>query len=305
LNIIALASEAEMKLQPSNSQSIQGRNALVVGKNSYVGDFLCRHFSAQGATVSAVGSADCNFLDAAQVHELFKSLGEKPITILFLAVVNKSVRNSYSAFLENIQMAWNLMSSALDANVESLIYFSSVDVYGRSPTLPMNETTPLDPDSWYGLAKSTSEWIVREELGSKIPTCILRIPGIFGASRKDRSVIGQFVASIRHQGKVCVHGDGQILRDYVFAPDLCRVVERLIARNVTGTFNLATGNSVSLLQILETIREVLGVDFEVIRLPANAERNFDMRYDTAKLSAALGEFEFTPLSAGIRSYLNS
>ena len=28
-----------------------------------------------------------------------------------------------------------------------------------------------------------------------------------------------------------------------------------------------------------------------------------MRYDTARLSAALGEFEFTPLSAGIRSYL--
>ena len=28
-------------------------------------------------------------------------------------------------------MAWNLVSSALDANVESLIYFSSVDVYGQ------------------------------------------------------------------------------------------------------------------------------------------------------------------------------
>ena len=294
-----------MKLHSSNSQSISDRNVLVVGKNSYVGDFLCRHFSARGAAVSAVGSADCNFLDAAQVHELFKSLGEKPITILFLAVVNKSVRNSYSAFLDNIQMAWNLVSSALDANVESLIYFSSVDVYGRSPTLPMNEATSLDPDTWYGLAKSTSEWIVREELGSRLPTCILRIPGIFGASGKDRSVIGKFVASIRGQGKVCVHGDGQTLRDYVFAPDLCRVVERLITHKVSGTFNLATGKSVSLLQILETIREVLGVNFEMVRLPTDADRNFDMRYDTARLSAALGEFEFTPLSAGIRSYLDS
>jgi nucleoside-diphosphate-sugar epimerase len=294
-----------MNVHPSNSQSISGRNVLVIGKNSYVGDFLCRHFSAQGATVSAIGSADCDFLDATQTRGLFKSLGGKRITILFLAVVNKSVRNSYSAFLENIQMARNLVSSAVDANVDSLIYFSSVDVYGRSPTLPMTEATPLDPDTWYGLAKSTSEWIVREEFGSKIPTCILRIPGIFGASRKDRSVIGQFIASIRHQGRVCVHGDGQILRDYVFAPDLCRVVERLVARKVAGTFNLATGKSVSLLQILQTIREVLGIDFEVIHLPANAERNFDMRYDTARLSAALGEFEFTPLSAGICSYLNS
>lgn len=292
-----------MKTHPSNSQSIRGRNVLVVGKNSYVGEFLCRHFSAQGAIVSAVGSADCNFLDAAQVHDLFKSLGDKPISILFLAVVNKTVRNSYSAFLDNIQMAWNLVSSTVHANIESLIYFSSVDVYGRSPTLPMNEATSLDPDTWYGLAKSTSEWIVRQELGSKFPSCILRIPGIFGPSRNDRSVIGQLVASIRHESKVCLHGDGKILRDYVFAPDLCRVVERLVARKVTGTFNLATSESVSLLQILDIIREVLGVDFEVVRLPANDERNFDMRYDTARLSAALGEFEFTPLSAGIRSYL--
>ena len=83
------------------------------------------------------------------------------------------------------------------------------------------------------------------------------------------------------------------------------MVERLITHKVSGTFNLATGKSVSLLQILETIREVLGVNFEMVRLPTDADRNFDMRYDTARLSAALGEFEFTPLSAGIRSYLDS
>ncbi len=61
-------------------------------------------------------------------------------------------------------------------------------------------TAAMD-DSWYGLAKSTSEWIVRAKLSSRFPICILRIPGIFGASMKDRSVIGQFVASIRRQGK--------------------------------------------------------------------------------------------------------
>ena len=167
----------------------------------------------------------------------------------------------------------------------------------------MTETTPLNPDTWYGLSKSTSEWIIREELGSKCPACILRIPGIFGRSRNDRSVIGRLISSIRQEGKVYIEGDGRVLRDYVFAPDLCRVVERLVARKVSGTFNLATGTSVSLLQILDAIREVLGVDFEVVHLPANVERSFDMRYDTTSLSAALGEFDFSPLSTGLRSYL--
>jgi UDP-glucose 4-epimerase len=275
----------------------------VVGKNSYVGEFLCQHFSAKGATVVAVGSSDCNFLDFQPVHALFKSFGEKAFTIVFLAVVNKSVDNSYSAFLDNVQMAWNLVSGARDANVESLVYFSSVDVYGRAPKLPMSETTSLNPDTWYGLSKSTSEWIVREEVGSKFPTCLLRIPGIFGRSRNDRSVIGRLIASIRKEGKVYIHGDGKLLRDYVFAPDLCQVVERLITRKASGTFNVATGTSVSLLQILEAIREALGIEFEVVHLPANAERSFDMRYDTSRLSAVIGKFDFSPLSAGIRSYL--
>lgn len=289
--------------QPNSGDSSRGRNVLIVGKNSYVGEFLCGHFIAKGASVSAVGSSDCDFLDSDRVHELFKSVGGDPLTILFLAVVNKSVRNSYSAFLDNVKMAWNLVSSVRDVKVESLIYFSSVDVYGRSPPLPMTETTPLDPDTWYGLSKSTSEWIVREELSSKCPTCILRLPGIFGRSRNDRSVIGRLISSIRQEGKVYIDGGGRVLRDYVFASDLCRVVERLVARKVSGTLNLATGTSVSLLQILDAIREVLGVDFDVVHLPANLERSFDMRYDTAKLSAALGEFDFSLLSAGLRSYL--
>ena len=311
-NIIALGTEhfpksaakTQMKAQLSNpAESIQGRSVLIIGKNSYVGEFLYRHFSARGATVVAVGSSDCNFLDSPSVHELFKSFGGKPFTIIFLAVVNKTVDNSYSAFLDNVQMAWNLVSGARDANVESLVYFSSVDVYGRAPKLPMSETTSLDPNTWYGLSKSTSEWIVREELGSKFPTCLLRIPGIFGRSRNDRSVIGRLIASIQKEGKVYIHGDGKLLRDYVFAPDLCQVVERLVTRKASGTFNVATGTSVSLLQILEAIREALGSDFEVVHLPANAERSFDMRYDTSRLSAAIGKFDFSPLSAGIRSYL--
>ena len=289
--------------QPNSGDSLRGRSVLIVGKNSYVGKFLCDHFVAQGASLSAVGSSDCNFLDSDQVRAFFQGLRGEPLTILFLAVVNKNIRNSYSAFLDNVQMAWNLVSNLRDVNVESLIYFSSVDVYGRSPKLPMSETTSLDPDTWYGLSKSTSEWIVQKESNANCPTCILRLPGIFGCSGNDRSVIGKLISSIRQEGKVYIDGDGGVLRDYVFAPDLCRVVERLVARSVSGTFNVATGASASLLQILNAIREVLGIDFEAVHLPANVERSFDMCYDIARLSAALGEFDFSPLSAGIRSYL--
>ena len=61
---------------------------------------------------------------------------------------------------------------------------------------------------------------------------------------------------------------------------------------LSGTFNVATGTSVSLLQILEAIREALGIDFEVVHLPANAERSFDMRYDISRLSCGDRQIRF-------------
>src|SRR3977135_1921832 len=102
-NIIASA--------PEHSLMNQDKHVLIVGKNSYVGEFLSDHFAAQGAHVSAIGSSDCNFFDTGQVREFFRGLPKEPLTILFLAVVNKDVHNSYSAFQDNVQMAWNLVSN--------------------------------------------------------------------------------------------------------------------------------------------------------------------------------------------------
>lgn len=291
-----------MKPERSDSGgSVRDKTVLVVGKNSYVGQFLSEHFRAQGFSVTAIGSADCDFLNPDAVERLFQSFADKPLIVLFLAVVNKSADNSYTAFVDNNQMIWNLASGARGANIESLVYFSSVDVYGRSPKLPIDESSPLDPDTWYGLSKSTGEWIARHQFEPRCPTCILRLPGIFGAARNDPSVIGRLIRSIREQGKISLHGDGRVLRDYVFAPDLCRVVERLVLRRAHGVFNVVTGRSVSLLEIASAIRTALEVDFEVVHLPAEA-RSFDMSFETSRLSAALGDFQFSPLVSAIRHY---
>ena len=63
--------------------------------------------------------------------------------------------------------------------------------------------------------------------------------------------------SIGVQGKVCVHGDGQTLRDYVFAPDLPR---GRTSDHAQGQRHFQSRNrrECALLQILETIRESLG-----------------------------------------------
>src|SRR5205814_2256103 len=99
-------------MKPASPEpSLRGRNVLIVGKNSYVGEFLCHHLISKGARLTAVGSSDCNFLEVESVQHLFETLRGEPLTVLFLAVVNKDVRNSYFALLDNVKMACNLVSS--------------------------------------------------------------------------------------------------------------------------------------------------------------------------------------------------
>ena len=296
-------SASPVALPPLPQVSLRGKRVLLVGKNSYVGRFLGEHLEAAGATIIGVGSAECNLLDRDQVRRLLDSLGAEPFSVLFLAVINKPTGNTFSTFLDNVKMLQEFVANLEGHPVEALIYFSSVDVYGRAPSLPISEGTEINPDTWYGLSKSTSEWIVENELGAGVRKCILRLPGVFGKSPVDRSAIGRLITSIRKERKVYIRGDGKIRRDYVFAEDLCRAVEHFIVSDASGVFNLATGRSVSLLQILATIRETHGEDFEIAHLNADSERNFDLSFDIAKLSRTIGEFAFTPLSESIRSYL--
>ena len=116
------------------------------------------------------------------------------------------------------------------------------DVYGRSPELPMSETTSLDPDTWYGLSKSTSEWIVREESNANCPTCILRLPGIFGRSPKDRSVIGRIDLEHREGGKLMSMAMAGSARLRFCSRSVPASSKRLVARKAGGDVQSATGS---------------------------------------------------------------
>src|SRR5689334_3011306 len=125
----------------------------VFGKNSAIGRPLVAALSSRGFDVVSAGSADCDFRDASAVARYFDRLAGSPLAVVFLAVVNKTVQNSYDAFVENVSMVRNLAAGLRRVTADSLLYFSSADVYGRPDALPITERTPIAPDTWYGLAK--------------------------------------------------------------------------------------------------------------------------------------------------------
>lgn len=277
---------------------------IVFGKNSNIGSAIVKYFGAEGIKLLSFGSQDCDFLNRKQCVSFFRNLSSGPCTIIFLAVISKWLRNNYESFLENIALVNNFIEAQSHINAKQIIYFSSVDVYGAAPVLPISEETKIEPDSWFGLAKYCCEWELEHSPLIKCPLTVLRIPGVYGNPHNDRSAISKFICDIKNKGRLEIFGSGEILRDYIHTQDVANMIKLLIQKRYAGTLNLVTGTSNSLLEIIEIIKRIIPDKFEVIQKPSDLKREFNLSFDTDKLKLLFPKFKFINLESGIRTYLH-
>ena len=280
------------------------KEVIIFGKNSSIGSAIVKSLEGDSKKIRSFGSEECDFLNREQCISFFKNLSQEPCAIIFLSVISKWLRNNYESLLENITMINNLIEAQSHINVKHIIYFSSVDVYGASPALPITEETKIDPDSWFGLAKYCCEWELEHSPLIRRPLTILRIPGVYGNPRSDRSAIGKFVSDIRNNSRLVIFGSGLVLRDYIHIKDVAGMIKLLIQRPHDGTLNLATGSSNSLLEIVEIIKQAFPEHFEVVHKPSDLEREFNLIFNIGKLKLLFPEFRFTNLEDGMRSYMH-
>lgn len=278
---------------------------LVIGKNSYIGGSLVSYLSEIDNTqVVSVSSHQCDLLKCSQVRELVDSLEGNSWEIVFLAAINKWKENSYRAFCDNLRMVKNVGEAVrLNASkISSFLYSSSVDVYGRSPALPLTEETIPNPVSWYGVSKYVGERMLLDIEPCTIPVTVLRLPGIFGKAKNDRSIIGKFVDSVLLNRTIHLTAKGQVRRDFVFVEDVCRLILTSAQLDFSGVLNVATGISIPMCKIVDLISEALDRKASVSFINGRASRDFDLEFSNARLKSLLPQFSFLPLESGLRSY---
>ena len=270
----------------------------VLGKSSFVGSELIDEASKNSIEISGWGRSDCDLLNPQETKTSLKKLNSgSPITLVVCAVINKSVENSFESYLQNLQMAQNI-AAALPDNVKHVISLSSVDVYGDRPPANITEDSPIAPDTWYGLAKYNSEWIFQRQ--TDVPVTILRIPGIFGPSPFDRSVIGKMFTSAQKTKIVTVNGDGSSLRDFVYVRDLARIIIELSKRPFSGVLNIATGEARSVKFFAEQIATISAA--KVVHGPSDPSRDFSLTFNISKFRSHLPGFAFSLPEKALAAY---
>lgn len=183
-----------------------------------------------------------------------------------LPSVPRSVADPVLSSEINVGGTLSLLVAARDAGVRRVIFAASSSAYGDTPQLPKRESMTPNPKSPYAAQKLAGEHYMRifyEVYG--LETVSLRYFNVFGPKQDPAStyaaVVPRFITAVLTGTAPTVYGDGLQTRDFTYIDNVVRV--NLLAckapKEACGrVFNVACGERVSLLDILEIIYGLAG-----------------------------------------------
>ena len=193
----------------------------------------------------------------------------------------------------NILATQKLLEAAVTSELRSFVFASSSSVYGDSAALPMKEDVPLHPVSPYGVSKLAAEKLCELYfLNHGLPTVSLRYFTVYGPRQRPDMAFHRLLKCAREGRPFALFGDGRQTRDFTYVSD---AVAATIAASEHGrhgaVYNIGGGSRVSMLEIIETIKDVTG---KSIAIEQRDTQKGDMRDTYADTSAARADLSYKP-----------
>lgn len=261
---------------------ITNSRIYVAGHNGMVGSAIVRRLQAGGYTNLITASRkELDLTDQGAVHAFMAR--EKP-EYVFLAAAKVGgihANNTYRAdfIYDNLMIEANIIHAAYEAGVGGLLFLGSSCIYPRDCPQPMKEeyllTGPLEQTNEpYAVAKIAGiklcESFNRQygtRFGSVMPT------NLYGPNDNyDLETSHVIPALLRktHEAKqsgaksVVVWGSGKPMREFLHVDDMADACVHLMETGYAGTLiNIGTGTDVTIRELAETIRDVVGFQGEI------------------------------------------
>ncbi|MGA7673070.1 MAG: GDP-mannose 4,6-dehydratase [Nitrolancea sp.] len=208
----------------------------------------------------------------------------------------------------NVRGTHNLLEFAREREISQFVFASSSSVYGISPSVPWREDDPvLMPISPYAATKVSGELLgkVYSHLFG-IRFVALRFFTVYGPRQRPDLAIHKFARLMLDGKPIPVFGDGTTRRDYTYIDDIVAGVQSAInyRESACEVINLGNNNTVSLMEMIETLADVLDVD---PRLQFMDEQPGDVPQtwaDLGKATQLLGYRPATEFRDGLAQFAN-
>ncbi|MBE7445045.1 MAG: NAD-dependent epimerase/dehydratase family protein [Planctomycetia bacterium] len=143
--------------------------------------------------------------------------------------------------------------------------FVSAYVYGKPETLPIAENCTIRPNNPYAQSKYLAEHLCRfyaQEFNLKVN--IIRPFNAYGIGQDKRFLIPSIINQALHDNAIILH-DLSPKRDYIYLSDLidALILSMTYIQNAS-VYNIGSGNSISVKDIVSTVQKILGTDKPVI-----------------------------------------
>jgi UDP-glucose 4-epimerase len=252
---------------------------LVTGGAGFIGSHLVEALLAQGAEVTVLDNLSTGIKgnvpdkarlvvghagDAALLDQLLPGC-DGIFHLAAVSSVQASLDRPVEVHEDNLTATLALLEAARRHNVPRFVFSSSAAVYGDTHGKAAKEDMKSNPLSHYAVQKLAGEYycqVYAQVYG--LETVCLRYFNIFGSRQRADSpysgAIAKFLDAAREGRAPTIFGDGSQTRD--FCP-----VGKVVAANIAamtkpasdvsgGIFNIGTGNSVSIQEVVGAIREI-------------------------------------------------
>ena len=233
------------------------------------------------------GRVDCEVVKIdlaaeAAVEQLEKLLARGFDAVIHLAArkqVGESVEKPELYFKDNIGGLANLLIAMRNTNTKKLVFSSSAATYGMPNQDSVSEDDEARPINPYGQTKLVGEWMVANAKQWGLKAVSLRYFNVAGTGKAGLAdtaalnLIPIAIGQLRRGEVPVVFGndyatpDGSCIRDYVHVTDLANAhlaaVDYLARESRPyDVFNIGSGSGASVIEVLEELKVVSGIDFQ-------------------------------------------
>ncbi|MGD1997350.1 MAG: SDR family NAD(P)-dependent oxidoreductase [Candidatus Dependentiae bacterium] len=296
----------------------KNKTVLVTGGAGFIGSHIVDRLVACGADVRVMdnlrtGRIDNLFTSAQQVTfqkaDIRDATACEKLTAGVSHIFHTAAMVSVPESIDNPQLCEDinnngtrtLYEAAGRNSVQSIVFSSSCAVYGAREGVckEEDETAPSSP---YAQSKLTGEQLGKAiAQRGNISVANLRYFNVHGPRQSAlgpyAGVVAAFTKRLKKGDEITIHGDGSQTRDFIHVDDVVTAnLQAGLATQLRGqTINVASGTSVTLLELLKNLEHELGVCAPTITHgPARAG---DIQHSQAATDRLARLLAFRPQSA--------
>src|SRR5713101_9373313 len=295
---------------------------LVTGGAGYIGSVMVELLRARGERVVVLDSLSRGHREAVPQDVPFYEGGigdgglvariasendiESCVHFAALAYVGESVTEPALYFENNVAQGIALLNALLKAEVRRLVFSSTCATYGEPEQVPISEDHPQRPTNPYGWSKLMMERIMESyDRAYGLRFVALRYFNASGATAQSgelhepethlvpnvlRAALGE-ISAVSVFGNDYPTPDGTPIRDYIHVADLgaahILALDHLSAGGKSEHLNLGNGQGYSVMEVIETARQVTGRPITIKIEPRRAGDPSRLVADAAKARRVL------------------